>query len=664
MKIGRILDGKYEILKKIGEGGMSIVYLAMDLRLNKQWAVKEIKPGIDRGLSGKLLRAETKVLRSADHPVLPRIVDILKDENTYYIIMDYIEGITMDRVLRNEGAQPQELVIGWGRQLADALDYLHSLDPPVIYRDMKPSNIMRKPDGSIKLIDFGTAKECVEEDSNDTTALGTRGYAAPEQFGDGSGRGLGRTDARTDVYCLGATLYHMVTGLSPAEPPYEIRPVRELNPKLSGGLEAILLKCTEADPKKRYQSCKELLAALDHYEMLDENYQKRLRRNNRIFLLCVTGFLISSLFSLCGYRGIMADRERQFESAMVKGDNSGAIEQYQDALEGYTLAASIDGSRDEPYYNMLNVYEEMGKLKEGLKRVGNAAADKEKLKGRDELLFEVACRYFYELEDYENAMKYFRTISKEVIPEAGYYYQIARYQRRFIKDSKGLGRELDRFEQFMDQTAGGSGAEADRRLTNCRILAAIYCSNLEDMGQAFEGVRKNCREGIAIADRLLDADPVKAACITDFGRYLSAAWEWKGDGEKNRKDRIYAYRQAAEYCNGILETASAKKEAALREQKICQLAGLYEKMGMHKKAEEQYRAGLRELGDTSREIWIAWLDFLCREEEAKNRDPSVWSRREIAKAVERGGRITGIDQDIRWKRLMRKVEPVIRGGEG
>lgn len=663
METGRILDGKYEILKKIGEGGMSIVYLAMDLRLNKQWAVKEIKPGIDRELSGRLLRAEARVLRLADHPVLPRIVDIFKEDNTFYIIMDYIEGITMDRVLRMEGAQPQESVIGWGRQLAGALDYLHSLDPPLIYRDMKPSNIMRKPDGSIKLIDFGTAKECRKEGGNDTTALGTRGYAAPEQFGDGTGRGLGRTDARTDVYCLGATLYHMVTGLSPAEPPYEIRPIRELNPKLSGGLEAILLKCTKADPKKRYQTCRELLSALDHYEMLDEKYQKKLRRNNRVFLFCATGFLASSLFSLCGYRGITADRERQFESAMVKGDNSGAMDRYLEALEGYTLAAAIDGSRNEPYYNMLNVYEEMGKLKEGLKRVGTAAIGKADMEGRDELLFEVACRYFYELEDYENAMQYFRVISEDAIPEAAFYYQIAKYERRFIKDIQGLGRELGKFEKYMDRSAGGSGAETDRRLTNCRILAAIYSSNLEDMEQAFEGVKKNCREGIAIADRLEDADPMKAACITDFNRYLSAAWEWKGDEERHQKDREYAYRQAAEYCGGILETASAEKEGVLREQKICQLAGLYEKMGMYEKAKKQYRSGLDELGKTSREIWIAWLDFLCRSEEVKNRNLSIRSKKEITEAVQKGGRISGIDQDIRWKRLLRKAESVIRGGE-
>ena len=122
---------------------------------------------------------------------------------------------------------------------------------------MKPANIMLKPDGNVTLIDFGTAREFKEKNLADTTCLGTVGYAAPEQFG-----GMGQTDARTDIYCLGATLYHLVTGCNPSEPPYEMEPIRQKNPALSSGLERIILKCTQKDPNNRYQSAAELCMLL------------------------------------------------------------------------------------------------------------------------------------------------------------------------------------------------------------------------------------------------------------------------------------------------------------------------------------------------------------------------------------------------------------------
>ena len=236
-KIGTVLDGKYEILKQIGRGGMSIVYLAIDNRLKKQWAVKELRSNME-DIEGVLhsIENEADILKRIDHPVIPRIVDILHENGVIYVVMDYVEGRTLAEIVKEEGAKEQETVIEWGIQLADALKYLHSMNPPIIYRDMKPSNVMLKPDGSIKLIDFGTAKEFKVEKTADTTALGTRGYAAPEQFGDSNGKGRYNTDEKTDIYSLGATLYHMVTGKSPSEPPYEILPIREWDSNLSQGL--------------------------------------------------------------------------------------------------------------------------------------------------------------------------------------------------------------------------------------------------------------------------------------------------------------------------------------------------------------------------------------------------------------------------------------------
>ncbi|MEO2076667.1 MAG: serine/threonine-protein kinase [Bacillus sp. (in: firmicutes)] len=279
--IGSVIDGKYEILKLIGQGGMSKVYLAMDKRLNKQWAVKEIeKRGRDKNNEVIIQSAiaEANMIKRLDHPALPRIVDIIDNGQVIFVIMDYIEGEPLSKILDEYGAQPQELVIDWAKQLCEVLDYLHTCDPAIIYRDMKPGNVMLKPDGHLKLIDFGIAREYKEQNLADTVSLGTKGYAAPEQFG-----GKGQTDARTDVYCLGVTLYHLVTGQNPCEPPYELYPIREWNPQLSGGLEKIIQKCTQLNPEDRYQSCAELLYALNHYEQVDDLYRAKQKRKLRNF---------------------------------------------------------------------------------------------------------------------------------------------------------------------------------------------------------------------------------------------------------------------------------------------------------------------------------------------------------------------------------------------
>ena len=164
-ELGTVLDGKYEILKEIGRGGMSVVYVAMDLRLNKQWAIKEIKDDGSKDTQTLLkgLEREANILKKVDHPVLPRIVDIIQKDQKVYVVMDYVEGRPISEVLKEQGAQPQEQVIEWAKQLSSALDYLHSMDPPIIYRDMKPSNVMLKPDGNVKLIDFGAARQHVRQ---------------------------------------------------------------------------------------------------------------------------------------------------------------------------------------------------------------------------------------------------------------------------------------------------------------------------------------------------------------------------------------------------------------------------------------------------------------------------------------------------------------------
>lgn len=350
---GDVIDGKYEILKLIGSGGMSKVYLAMDKRLNKQWAVKEITKRT-RDMNNEVVIqsaiAEANMIKKLDHPALPRIVDIIENGDMIFVIMDYIEGETLGNVLKAEGPQPQELVVEWALQLCEVLDYLHTRNPSIIYRDMKPDNIMLKPDGNIKLIDFGIAREYKEHKSSDTIGLGTRGYAAPEQFG-----GQAQTDPRTDIYCLGMTLHHLLTGKNPGEPPYETYPIRHWNPQLSTGLEVIVQKCINLDPDKRYQSCAELAYALYHYDELSAGHIARQKRKLRLYLFSVIGMLF---FLGTGFAGMGMKNHETNSTYGHYLEEAKKAQGAEDKLALYSQAIDVKPEDTQAYLEMISVCKE------------------------------------------------------------------------------------------------------------------------------------------------------------------------------------------------------------------------------------------------------------------------------------------------------------------
>lgn len=358
LEIGSVIDGKYKILNVVGKGGMSVVYLAMNERANKQWAIKEVrKDGMQSfEVVKQNLVAETDLLKKLNHPHLPSIIDVIDCDDTFLIIMDYIEGNPLSKALETSGAQNQDDVIEWAKQLCDVLGYLHSRKPPIIYRDMKPSNVMLKPDGNVMLIDFGTAREFKYSSVADTTCLGTQGYAAPEQFG-----GHGQTDARTDIYCLGATMYHLVTGHNPATPPYEMYPIRQWNPMLSSGLEEIILKCTQRNPEDRYQSCAELLYALDHYKDLDIENKKVQSFKWKTFLASFIMTIVMLVGTIGFSAGLTVQTSSTYESYIANGDSAVS----QDAAEKYYLdAINVDPANPLAYQKLLERCTSDSKLSE------------------------------------------------------------------------------------------------------------------------------------------------------------------------------------------------------------------------------------------------------------------------------------------------------------
>lgn len=491
--IGTIIDGKYEILKKIGQGGMSVVYLAMDNRLNKQWAVKEVrKDGVkDFEVVKQGLMVETNMLKKLSHPNLPRIVDIIETSETIFVVMDYIEGRPLSSLLNEFGAQPQESVIEWAKQLCDVLQYLHTRTPPIIYRDMKPANVMLKPDGNLTLIDFGIAREYKEKNLADTTCLGTQGYAAPEQFG-----GFGQTDPRTDVYCLGATLYHLITGHNPCEPPYEIYPIRQWNPALSTGIERIIQKCVQRNPDDRYQSCAELLYALEHYDEIDDIYRKKQYKKLAGFsvtsVLCIAGMVVS----LLGYNGIVRQRISDYNGVMNEASayvsvSLGKNEFSTDVIDKYKSAIDIDPARTEAYTKLVDYYSRMGRTQNGIDTLTMMIqSNKGGIKKNNDILM-YAARLFFNGNpndasfnaDYANAAKFFNMVDEKDVPEAKYYKGLSVSLSEFSSkiDWTSVIKDLKEFEKYND-----SQNINETQIDNYLSLASVYIANKSYIRQAKE----------------------------------------------------------------------------------------------------------------------------------------------------------------------------------
>lgn len=273
---GTVLRDRYEICELVGQGGMGAVYQANDLRLDGRiCAVKEVLPTLLSGPSGADLSLEqtveqfyqeASVLARLDHPNLPKVSDYFSHESREYLVMDYVAGRDLQEILHEARRQEKELsesqVLTWATQLMDALEYLHSQEPPVLHRDIKPGNIKITPQGRVKLVDFGLVKVLQPDDSRTVTVVqgrGTAAYTPLEQYGGDTGH----TDVRTDIYSLGATLYHLLAGVPPEDAkerflkPGTLVPLRQINPAISARTERSIFQALAMHPDERPNDIRE-----------------------------------------------------------------------------------------------------------------------------------------------------------------------------------------------------------------------------------------------------------------------------------------------------------------------------------------------------------------------------------------------------------------------
>jgi len=277
---GRVIANRYLIVRKIAQGGMGAVYLVTDTHLHdaslqraKAWALKEMSQSVfqptELPMAIAMFRGEATILAHLRHPNLPAVTDFFDDKSKYYLVMDYVEGETLEAILkRNNAPFPLDQVLRWTTQLVGVLEYLHDRTPPVIYRDLKPGNIMLEKNGLLKLIDFGiarfqrkrTSKDLVHPGSplsESDAGIGTMGYAPPEQWKKGE------VSPQADVYALGVTLHQLLTNHDPTTTPFALPSLRSLNPAVPEPIAAVIAQAHENDLTKRFQTIKDFERALD-----------------------------------------------------------------------------------------------------------------------------------------------------------------------------------------------------------------------------------------------------------------------------------------------------------------------------------------------------------------------------------------------------------------
>lgn len=361
LKVGETIEaGRYRVDQLIHDGSMSRVYKVYDTQLHKTWCLKEVINPPENSTVGTAetdaLKYEYSLMATLNSPNIPRPLapQLSEDKKRIWYILDWIDGVAASKLLKERGAIDDNTVIQWGIALARVLSYLHANN--IIYRDMKPQNVMiTKTQPEVHLIDFGTAHVVTETDYIQERAVGTKGYAPPEQTKKGV-----PYDMRWDLYALGATLFALATGFAPLKAERVAKQVGNFDinkfaSSASQGLRDVVLKATNIDPEKRYQSAEEMLVDLQNIGKRDSNYRAAARRKIVLNRVLWGAAVVSLVLAGSGYAigsSNISGQIKQRESVAQSSEN----------YEDYKKVAELDGDNMQAYYGMLEALKKGGKV--------------------------------------------------------------------------------------------------------------------------------------------------------------------------------------------------------------------------------------------------------------------------------------------------------------
>lgn len=444
LKKGDVIDGAYEIVGEIGQGGVGLIYKAIHLRLKKYVVIKQIKSQYVDRID---IRREADILKNLHHSYLPLVYDFLQLDGAVYTIIDFIPGKSLKEYIDGGYRFSQGEIVKWAAQLCEVLDYLHTRRPPVIHRDIKPANIMVTSEGNICLIDFNIS---LDDISGVITGM-SDSYAAPEMYSkwmlykEHLPHEHIKLDGRSDIYSLGLTLYHMMTGKKPVSNPQPQVPLESFDLPYSEILIFIVNKAMMLNPDTRYQSAAAMLKALRNIKRSEPAY-KRLKFFNRItILVCLSIFLAGGILTMYGVKTLQAERLQSYMALVQDGRDAGKDGSFEQALQCFESARELLSDAVDAYYEELLLYSQTAQfercteygqyilslpaLQTSLEQNPHRCAD---------IYFIIANGYF-EMEIYETALKYYdEAIKLNDNPEYYRDYAIANARLGHVTEARDL----------------------------------------------------------------------------------------------------------------------------------------------------------------------------------------------------------------------------------
>lgn len=584
--VGNVLKGRYEIIAELGRGGMSTVYLAKDLKLESYWAVKRVRN--DSSVDIESFKVEVELLSSLNHSDIPRIVDRIEVDNYYYVIMDFIDGISLKKKVQTEGPQKEDDIVEWVKMLCDILIYLHTAKVnPIIYRDMKPDNIMLTQNGRVKLIDFGIAKECVRNEKQ--IGIGTQGYAAPEQYGGASNI----LDERTDIYSLGATMFYLATGERPANPPNGVKPVSSVNPYISEGLDYIISKCTRDNPDERYNDCYELKDDLNNIAKMTGFYRRQMMKKLMSFGICLAMSIVFVIIAVIGHNGLEKNKKDNYLYYYNLAETSGRKGDFDAASQQYLKALSYDGSQVETYIEYFNSilpkdnderYDE--KLESAINIMRNSYIDnsKSEMYMNKKLMYAVAkkCLELTDVGYISYAAEYINILSEgnyEADDLLSYNIIAENLSKSFEEiDFKSLYKAMEELEDITDNKA----MAIDDRLNNYYNLMKAYSQYplylSEQNGKithSYEKIAEIGEKARQLIDENILSEEIEFKGIIKLHELVASGLCSKVTYLDENSEKCNAYKEAMRWFD-YLTDYNAELDSTLQLKKANAYMGLYE----------------------------------------------------------------------------------------
>ena len=584
---GSIINGTYRVEDKIGAGGGGTVFKAYHLRLEKYVVVKRIN---DAWVDVMDSRKEADIIKHLKHQYLPQAYDFLELEDGIYTVMDFVPGASLDKYIKSGFKFRQQQVIYWAKQVTEALVYLHAQKPPIIHSDIKPANIMINLEGDVCLIDFNVSLMSTPDSSISATS---RGYAAPEQYLNiqplnepVEGQPFvpkynfdmkAPLDQRSDIYSLGATLYHLMTGQRPPKLPENRLP--EIPAQLEGYDETlinIVNKMTRYDPRERYQTAQELLDDLSNIRRLDRRYKKHKRSRlivNTVFPIIMAGAVA---LGTVGFMMMKKEADTDYTDRLSYAENLVQNKDYENAEKAYAELIEKSPDRIEPYYGMLKLYTDRYDFEKAAQYgsdmlaqhgLDNGSSDRSVLSGYYYLL----ANSYFELESYDKANEYYAKALDTDDGSGELYrdYAISLARSGFVdkaeeqmKKAEEKGLETDKLklvsaeiafakgdmktaeEQFAQLAEGTADTELAQRA--CLYLCRVYQR---------EGKYDEIISTVEKHENILNASRKRAAQVMCAEAYLSKAGN--ADGEEKKQ---YA-RKAADIYTELKKSGAVSKKS-------------------------------------------------------------------------------------------------------